>query len=48
MAIEVIETAAPVGAEIRGVDLSDPLGDNLFRAVEDAFNAHGVIFFRNH
>ena len=47
MAIEIIETAAPVGAEIRGVDLSDPLGDNLYRAVEDAFNAHGVIFFRN-
>mgnify|MGYP002840087964 FL=1 len=47
MAIDVIETAAPVGAELRGVDLSQPLGDNLFGKIENAFNAHGVIFFRN-
>ena len=47
MAIEVIQTDAPVGAEIRGVDLSQSLGDNIFGAVEDAYNEHGVIFFRN-
>lgn len=47
MALETLRTDAPVGAEIRGVDLSQPLGDNLFGAVENAFNEHGVIFFRN-
>ena len=47
MRIETVPADAPVGAEIRGVDLSTPLGDNIFGAVENAFNEHGVIFFRN-
>lgn len=46
MALEIVPTDAPVGAEILGVNLSQPLGDNIFGAVEDAFNEHGVIFFR--
>lgn len=47
MSIETIPTDAPVGAEVRGVDLSQPLGDNIFGVVENAFNEHGVIFFRD-
>ena len=47
MGIEIVVADAPVGAEIRGVNLSQPLGDNIFGAVDDAFNAHGVVFFRN-
>ncbi len=47
MALEIVPTEASVGAEIRGVNLSQPLGVNIFGAVEDAFNEHGVIFFRN-
>jgi len=47
MAIEIVPTDALVGAEIRGVDLSQPLGDNIFGTVENAFNEHGVIFLRN-
>jgi taurine dioxygenase len=47
MTIEVIPTGAAVGAEIRGVDLSRPLGDNVFALVERAFDEHGVIFFRD-
>lgn len=47
MSIEVIPTGAALGAEIRGVDLSRPLGDNLFAVIEQAFDEHGVIFFRD-
>ena len=47
MTIEVIPTGAALGAEIRGVDLSQPLGDNVFALIERAFDEHGVIFFRN-
>src|SRR5579862_3225462 len=46
MSIEVIPTGAALGAEIRGVDLAQPLGDNLFALIERAYNEHGVIFFR--
>ena len=45
MALKVVQSDAPVGAEIRGVDLSQPLNENTFGAVEDAYNEHGVIFF---
>jgi taurine dioxygenase len=47
MSIEVIPTGAALGAEIRGVDLSRPLGDNVFALIERAYDEHGVIFFRN-
>jgi taurine dioxygenase len=47
MTIEVVPTGAALGAEIRGVDLSQPLGDNVFTLIERAFDEHGVIFFRD-
>ncbi|HML10585.1 MAG TPA: TauD/TfdA family dioxygenase [Stellaceae bacterium] len=47
MTIEVIPTGAALGAEIRGVDLSQPLGENVFVLIERAFDEHGVIFFRD-
>ena len=47
MSIEIIPTGAALGAEIRGVDLARPLGDNAFAAIERAYNEHGVIFFRD-
>ena len=47
MSIEIIPTGAPAGAEIRGVDLAQPLDDATFAAVENAYNARGVIFFRD-
>jgi taurine dioxygenase len=46
MPIEIIPTGAALGAEIRGVDLAQPLGDNAFAIIEHAYNEHGVIFFR--
>jgi alpha-ketoglutarate-dependent taurine dioxygenase len=47
MSIEVVPTRAALGAEIRGVNLAHPLDDATFSAIEDAYNNHGVIFFRN-
>ena len=47
MSIEVIPTGAAVGAEIRGVDLAQPLGDNAFIVIERAYDEYGVIFFRD-
>jgi len=40
-------TGAVLGAEIRGLDLAQPMGDRTFEAVDDAFARFGVIFFRN-
>jgi taurine dioxygenase len=44
--LEIIPTGAALGAEIRGVDLSRSMDDETFSLIEDAFNNHGVIFFR--
>lgn len=47
MSIQIIPTGAALGAEIRGVDLAQPLDDTNFAAIERAYNEHGVIFFRD-
>jgi taurine dioxygenase len=47
MSIEIIPTGAALGAEIRGIDLSQPLGDNVFAVIERAYDEYGVIFFRD-
>ena len=47
MKLEIIPTGAALAAEIRGIDLSQPLGDNIFGEIEHAYNEYGVIFFRN-
>src|SRR5258706_7357086 len=44
--MKVIPTAAVHGAEIAGVDLSRPLDDATFAAIERAYDEYGVIFFR--
>ncbi|HVC52294.1 MAG TPA: TauD/TfdA family dioxygenase [Stellaceae bacterium] len=46
MPIEVVPTGAAVGAEIRGVDLSQPIDDATFARIEQAYDTYGVIFFR--
>jgi taurine dioxygenase len=46
MSIEVVPTGAALGAEIRGVDLAEPIDDATFAAIEQAYDEHGVIFFR--
>jgi taurine dioxygenase len=44
--MSVVPTEAALGAEIRGVSLARDLDAETFRRIEDAFNQHGVIFFR--
>jgi taurine dioxygenase len=45
--IQVKKIADALGAEVHGVDLSEPLDDDTFGAVRQAFTEHGVIFFRD-
>jgi taurine dioxygenase len=45
--IEIVPSGDALGAEIRGVDLSQPLADGIFAAVEQAFNEHSVLCFRD-
>ena len=43
-----VEPLSPViGAEISGVDLSRPLGNQMFAEIHDALMQHQVIFFRD-
>jgi taurine dioxygenase len=44
--ITVIPSGFATGVEIRGVDLSRPMDETTFRAIETAFNEHGVVYFR--
>lgn len=45
--IEIVPADAPMGAEIRGVDLSENLDDATFEAVQAAFDEYHVVFFRD-
>src|SRR3954447_22963688 len=44
--ITVRKLAPAVGAVVSGVDLSQPLDDATFAAIERAWNEHGVLLFR--
>jgi len=44
--VEFRPTGVPVGIEVIGVDLAQPLDANTFRAIEGAFDGNGVLFFR--
>jgi taurine dioxygenase len=41
MSMKIVPTAAVLGAEIAGVDLSRPLDDPTFAAIERAYNEYG-------
>jgi taurine dioxygenase len=45
--IEVTPLSPVIGAEISGVDISKPLGNQTFQEVHDALMEHQVIFFRD-
>jgi taurine dioxygenase len=45
--ITVIPSGRSLGAEIRGVDLSQTLGSTLFKQIEDALHQHKVLVFRS-
>lgn len=45
--IEVVPTGAALGADIRGIDLSDDIGEATFAAIYRAWNDHLVLRFRD-
>jgi len=47
MGIGIRRADGPIGAEIVGVDLSRPVSDETFAAIEGAFTERSVIAFRN-
>ena len=44
--LEIHPTTPAIGAELRGVDLREPLAPELARAIETALLEHHVLFFR--
>ena len=46
MSLSIIETGAALGAEITGVDLTQPIDDATFEQIRRAFYHYEVIFFR--
>ena len=47
MTLDIRFVDAPLGHEIRGVDLSKPLPDDVFNEIEAAYDRYGVIVFRD-
>lgn len=47
MTVEVVPSGAALGAEIRGVDLSRPLGEDDLAHIRAAWHEHAVLLFRN-
>ena len=45
--IKVAPSTLRIGAEISGIDLTKPLGDQQFAELHDAMVEHQVLFFRN-
>src|SRR5712691_10379467 len=44
--LSVRKLAPAIGAEVVGVDLSQPMGEALFREIERAWHAHCILLFR--
>lgn len=47
MALELTPMSDALGVEIGGVDLAAPMNDALFSEIEAAFDAYGVVVFRD-
>ncbi len=45
--IEVKRLTPRIGAEISGISLNEPLGNQQFQEVHDALMEHSVVFFRD-
>ena len=45
--IEVTPISGSIGAEISGIDLREPITDELFKSIEQALVDNLVIFFRD-
>ncbi len=42
-----VPSSAPLGAEIRGVDIAGGVDDETFAAIRDALHAYSVVFLRD-
>lgn len=47
MSLDTVPLSAALGAEIRGIDLAEPIGPALGREIESTLWKYGVVFFRN-
>ena len=45
--LEIIPSGAALAAEVRGLDLSEPMDDPTFAVIEHAYDEYGVLFFRD-
>ena len=45
--VSIRKLAEPLGAEIAGIDVGQPMSDATFKRIEDAFHEHCVVVFRN-
>ncbi|MBV8118954.1 MAG: TauD/TfdA family dioxygenase, partial [Alphaproteobacteria bacterium] len=45
MAIELAPLHPTLGAAVRGVDLTHPVGPQVFAQIDAAFNRHGILVF---
>lgn len=46
-ALEIVPTGGPLGADVYGVDLAEPLSDETFAAIVEAWYEHLVLRFRD-
>lgn len=46
-AIEIDTAVGPIGAEVKGVDLSKPIAANVMSEIHQAWLMHGVLFFHD-
>lgn len=47
MELSIRNLTGHFGAEVRGIDLAAPLSDAGFAAIDDAFNTHSLLLFRD-
>ncbi|MCH8290909.1 TauD/TfdA family dioxygenase [Candidatus Poribacteria bacterium] len=45
--MKIVPTGGALGAEIKGLNLAQPLPSGVVRRIRQALLEHGVIFFRN-
>ena len=45
--ISIRKLAEPLGAEVTGIDVGQPMSDAMFKRIEDAFHENCVVVFRN-
>ncbi len=47
MSFEILPMDAALGAEVKGIDLSQPIGEEDFAQLRDAYHQHALLLFRD-